>query len=50
MSTFGKLSDPAMLHDDNADQADGQDGPNNNKDPDIDLFICDTPHARPIDQ
>lgn len=39
-----------MFHDDNADQENGQDRPNDDKNPDVELFVRDSKYAGPIDQ
>jgi hypothetical protein len=38
------------LHDDNADQENGQDGPDDNKDPDVDLLIGNAKDLGPVHQ
>lgn len=39
-----------MLQENNADQDDGQDGPEDDKDPDVDLLVGDAQDACPINQ
>jgi hypothetical protein len=44
------LFDHSILHHNNADQQNGQERPDNDKDPDVDLFICDAKYIGPVDQ
>jgi translation initiation factor 1 len=49
-SAFRQFSDQPVLQNNNADQEKGQNGPDDDKDPDVDLLIGDAKDSRPVHQ